>query len=316
MSFTRRSFLGAAVLGAVAVSSRQSFAADSKQRKFTLDLRAGSVGIGGDLRKQIDLAAKHGFESINGDAHFLAGLSDAQSQELVESMKSKKLKWGACGLPVEFRQDEKRFKDDLANFSKLAAAVQRAGITRMDTWLMPCHDDLTYTQNLRQHANRLGQCVEIMSDHDLRFGMEYVGPKTLWTSKRFPFIHSMKETRDLIEAIGKDGVGYVLDSWHWYTAGETLDDLKTLSNKDIVSCDLNDAPQGVPVDQQLDQKRELPTATGVIDLKGFLATLVELGYDGPIRAEPFNQPLNELGDEEACAATFTAMRRAFDLVDA
>jgi hypothetical protein len=59
MNLNRRSFLGAAAFGAVAVSSRQTFAADHKQRKFTLDLRAGSVGIGGDLRKQIDLAASN-----------------------------------------------------------------------------------------------------------------------------------------------------------------------------------------------------------------------------------------------------------------
>jgi sugar phosphate isomerase/epimerase len=316
MNFNRRSLFGAAIIGTALAANRTCFAVDTQPRKFSLDLRAGSVGVGGNLRNQVDLASKHGFESINADAGFLAGLSDNQIDELVESMKSQKLKWGACGMPVEFRQDEKRFRDDLAKFRGLAAAVQRAGITRMDTWLMPCHDDLTYTENLRQHAKRLGQCVEIMTDHGLRFGMEYVGPKTLWSSKRFPFIHTMKEARDLIDAIGSDSVGFVLDSWHWYTAGETIDDLKTLTNKEIVSCDLNDAPKGIAVDQQQDQKRELPMATGVIDLKGFLTTLVELGYDGPIRAEPFNQTLNELNDDEACAATFTAMRRAFDLVDA
>jgi sugar phosphate isomerase/epimerase len=59
----------------------------------------------------------------------------------------------------------------------------------------------------------------------------------------------------------------------------------------------------------------LPTATGVIDLKTFLGALVEIGYDGPIRAEPFNKPLNEMGDEEALSATAKAMRKAFALVE-
>ena len=73
--------------------------------------------------------------------------------------------------------------------------------------------------------------------------------------------------RELIAEIGRDDVGLVLDSWHWYTAGETADDLRGLTNRDVVACDLNDAPRSVPVDQQRDGVRELPCATGVIDLR-------------------------------------------------
>ena len=52
----------------------------------------------------------------------------------------------------------------------------------------------------------------------------------------------------------------------------------------------------------------------MINLKEFLEVLVEIEYDGPIRAEPFNQTLNEMDDETAVAATAKAMRRAFALV--
>jgi sugar phosphate isomerase/epimerase len=83
----------------------------------------------------------------------------------------------------------------------------------------------------------------------------------------------------------------------------------------VVACDLNDAPAGIDIDQQLDGRRELPAATGVIDLKAFLSALVEIGYDGPIRAEPFNQPLRDMPDEQALAATAAAMKKAFALVD-
>jgi sugar phosphate isomerase/epimerase len=54
----------------------------------------------------------------------------------------------------------------------------------------------------------------------------------------------------------------------------------------------------------------LPAATGVIDTATFLRALVTIGYDGPVRAEPFNRQLNDLGNEQAVAATATAMRRA------
>ena len=115
---------------------------------------------------------------------------------------------------------------------------------------------------------------------------------------------------ELIAEMGEPNVGVVLDSWHWYTAHETAEDLRQLKNSDIVACDLNDAPPGIPIDQQIDNRRELPAATGVIELKKFLQVLLDIGYDGPIRAEPFNAALNALDNNTACKATVESLRHA------
>jgi sugar phosphate isomerase/epimerase len=169
--------------------------------------------------------------------------------------------------------------------------------------------------NFRQHARRLREVAEVLGNHGLRLGLEYVGPRTSWVSARYPFIHTLAETRELIAEIGRDDVGLVLDSWHWYTAGETASDLRGLANRDVVACDLNDAPRSVPVAEQRDGVRELPCATGVIDLRAFLKALVAIGYDGPVRAEPFNATLRSLPAEAAVAATAHAMKKAFALLD-
>lgn len=284
-------------------------------RRFTMDLRCGSLGVEADQKQAMDLAAKYGFESVTPEAEYLATLSDAQSTELVSQLKQMKLVWGAGSMSVDFRSDEPTFQNGLRQLPKHAAALQRAGVTRTGTWLNPGSNELTYVANFRQHTRRLRECVKILNDNGLRFGMEYVGPKTLWASVQHPFIHSLAETRDLIAEIGQPNVGVILDSWHWYTAHETIDTLKTLTNADIVACDLNDAPAGIAIDEQLDQRRELPCVTGVIDLKGFLSALVELQYDGPVRAEPFNEALNKLANDPAVNATAVAIKRAFALVD-
>lgn len=54
--------------------------------------------------------------------------------------------------------------------------------------------------------------------------------------------------------------------------------------------------------------------TGVFDLKSFLNALVKLGYDGPIRAEPFKSELRRQPPEQALALTARAMDQAFALV--
>ncbi len=183
------------------------------------------------------------------------------------------------------------------------------------TWLKPCHPSLDYAENLGRHAGRLRDVAKILADSGLRLGLEYVGPKTSRTRAKFPFIHTMAQTKELIAQIGEDNVGVILDSWHWYHARETEADLLSLNNKDVVSCHVNDAPADVPIDLQSDGRRELPCETGRIDLKAFLGALVKIGYDGPIMAEPFSRALRAMPRDDALAATATAMKKAFALVE-
>ena len=312
----RRVFLGgvASLAGATCLGSTNLLASAS-ERKFTMDLVCGAIGVGANQREAIRLASQGGFESVQPSSDELARMSDRELEQLLGELRDGKLVWGAAGLPVEFRKDAATFKDSLADLPAQAKGLQRAGATRVSTWLSPVHGELTYTANFRQHATRLREVAKVLADHDQRLGLEYVGPKTLWSSRRFPFIHSMAEMKDLIAEIGATNVGILLDSWHWYTAGETEADLLTLKNQDVVACDLNDAPKGIEVDQQVDSRRELPAATGVIDLKSFLGALIKIGYDGPVRAEPFNQKLREMNKDDAIAATAAALRKAFALVE-
>lgn len=287
--------------------------ADSKH-KFSVDLVGGAIGVQANQTELIELAIKHGFGSVQPNAGYLAGLSPQQVQTTNARLDDAGLRWGAASLPVEFRNDLATFNGDMAKFPKLAAALQQSGVTRISTWLKPFHPSLTWLANFKQHVTRIRQICKVASDHGLRFGLEYVGTKSLWTRERHSFIHTMAETKELISEVNVDNLGFVLDSWHWYTAGETAADIKTLTNKDVVACDLNDAPKGIAVADQIDNQRELPVATGVIDVKSFLNALVEIGYDGPVRAEPFNKPLNALNNDDACAATSKAIKSAFQLI--
>jgi sugar phosphate isomerase/epimerase len=158
--------------------------------------------------------------------------------------------------------------------------------------------------------------AQVLKDHRLRLGLEYVGTQLLLVGKRYPFLHTMAETRELIAGIGTGNVGHVLDTWHWWTAGDTVADLRALTSADVVSVDINDAPKGVVKEQQRDNERELPVATGVIDLATFLNALHAIGYDGPVRAEPFNKALNALENEAACAAVSAAMHQAMGMIRA
>ncbi len=290
--------------------------ADSPQpRRMTVALTPGSIGVNVKNQKELnDLAQRHRFEAVEPITAELAALSPSQLAEIRADLREKNLVWAAAGLPVDFRGEESVFRDGLAQLPPLAAGLQRAGVTRMGTWISPSHPELTYRANFNQHANRLREVAKILDDHGLRLGLEYVGTQLLLVGRKYPFLHTLAETRELIDVIGTGNVGLVLDTWHWWTAGDSEADLLTLKATEVVSVDLNDAPAGREKTLQKDNERELPVATGVIDVAAFLRALHRIGYDGPVRPEPFNRALNALDNEAACAAASSSLHRAMELI--
>lgn len=300
----RRSFL---VLAAMAARLRATV------RGMQLHLSCGALGIKADLRQATDLASKYGFDSIDADAKTLSGLSDGELSDLLGYMKSKKVGWALGGLSVEFRKDQDTYASGFSQFPPLAKGLQRAGVKRVTTYVLPMSNDRPYLANFKLHAARLRECAKVLNDNGLRFGIEYVAPKTLWASQRYPFAHTMAEMRELIAEMNQPNVGLVIDSWHWHHAGDGGADIQSLKPSDVVSVDLNDAPAGVAKDQMVDGKRELPAATGVIDVKTFLASLEKIGFDGPVRAEPFNEAVRRMTPDDAASAAAAALKKAMAL---
>jgi sugar phosphate isomerase/epimerase len=315
---SRRDFLAGMLTASLAAATGRTArsAEPAPRRRMTMDLVCGNLGVKATQREAIDLAHRHGFESVWPDAAELARLSDGEVQEVLALLKSNGLVFGAAFLAVDFRKDEETFAKGLADLPAHARALQRAGVRRTGTWIPPGSDVLTYRQHFEQTARRLREVARVLADHDVRLGLEYVAPRTAWVSRRYPFLHTMAETRELVAEIGASNVGLVLDSWHWFHAGDTAADIQALRGGDVVAVDLDDAPADVPKDQQKDNARELPLATGVIDVAAFLKALLAIGYDGPVRAEPFNEALRQMPREDAVATTARVMKKAFALAEA
>jgi sugar phosphate isomerase/epimerase len=175
----------------------------------------------------------------------------------------------------------------------LARAAAAIGANRTFTWIMPSDDDRSLDENRRFHVERLAPVAAILAEHGCRFGLEFIGPKTLRDSRRYPFIYTAAAMLELAAEIGPN-VGLLLDCYHWYTSHGTLADIRALSAAQVPYVHVNDAPVGIDVDAQLDNVRRLPGETGVIDIAGFLQALAQIGYDGPVVPEPFSQRLRDL----------------------
>jgi sugar phosphate isomerase/epimerase len=315
---SRRTFCRSAVAGIAAMHLSQSFAQASRNPrvKFYKNLSGGHIGLRADQQQALECAVKYRFDSIAPNPGAFENKSAAEIREWVATMKSKGIGYGASGLPVQYRRDENRFKTDLAKLPRQAQILKQLGVTRMATWITPGHGELTYLQNFKLHERRFREIAKVLKDNGIRLGLEFVGPRTSRMRSRFAFICTQHEAMELVEAIGTGNVGLLMDSWHWYTSHGTVDELLQLSNEDIVHVHVNDAPPDIPVDEQRDNRRRLPTTTGVIDLKGFINALVKIGYDGPVECEPFDQALRKMSDNVKLQKTIESLNRLWALIEA
>jgi sugar phosphate isomerase/epimerase len=269
-------------------------------------LNTGAIGVKATLAEGLELASKHGFRGYHLN---IAEAHQVGAAQVADLAQDKNVRLSAWNFPVEFRQDEARYKSDLLELPKFAKTAAELGVFRTSTWILPCSDTLTYRQNFDLHATRLKNAAEILLYYGIRLGLEYVAPKTFWSSKRYTFMHTLGEMLELCEAVGPNA-GLLLDSFHWFTAHETVDHLKQLHNLHIVEAHINNAPK-LPADEQQDLSRTLPDETKTINLKAYLQTLQAVGYDGPVMVEPFSKTLSKLSADEACAATAKSLKKVW-----
>jgi sugar phosphate isomerase/epimerase len=156
-------------------------------------------------------------------------------------------------------------------------------------------------------VRRLRPVAEILKAYGIWLGLEFVGPSTLRAGHKYDFVHSMDGMRAVGAAIGTGNVGLLLDCFHWYTAHGTLGDIEALPPQEVVYVHVNDAKAGRSADEQIDNEREMVGATGVIDIGSFFSALRNIGYDGPVTVEPFNQAVRNMTPEQAIAATSAAL---------
>jgi sugar phosphate isomerase/epimerase len=269
------------------------------------NLSVGALGHSATFEESVKLAAEYGFAGVDPDLGYAREKGVAATKALLAKHN---LKVGGFGLSVRWREgdSDRDYAESLGNFAQECKIAAELGLTRCNTWVMPCSDKIPYHEHFNIFVTRMKPIAQILKGYGQSLGLEFIGPRTLRAPKKHGFIYTMDGMRAAAAAIGTGNVGFLLDCWHWYTAQATVSDIEQLDAKEVVYVHLNDAPKGIAVTEQVDNKRELP-GTGVIDLAGFFGALRKIGYDGPLTVEPFNQPLRDMKREDAVKATSAAL---------
>ena len=276
------------------------------------NLNTGAIGIRATLPEAIEMAAANGFGGVDFSIAEVAALVKDTSVSAVKDLfKRSGVTLGGWGMPVAFTTDsEEKWQADLAALPGYAALAQSIGASRALTGVMPFSNTRPFDENYAFHVARLKPAAKILQEYGIRLGIEFIAPKTLRNTGKFEFIYSLTDTLKLGAELGPNA-GLLLDLWHWYTSHGTQAELDNLTNHQVVAVHVNDAPAGIPVDEQMDLVRCLPGETGVLDCAGFLKALQRAGYDGPVTPEPFSKRVNEMVPKEALRATAEAMSKVW-----
>lgn len=276
------------------------------------NLSPGAVGIRATLPETLRLARETGFGGIDVNINEVSKLVAESSVDHVKGLFSEHgLRPGGWGLPVDFRKDGATFEAGLTGLPGQARTGAALGCLRVPTWVPPTSEERPFKDQFDLMTVRFRRIAEILRDHGCSLGLEFIGPKTLRAGRKYEFIHTMAGMLELCDAVGTGNVGLLLDCWHWYASHGTLDELRKLKVHQVVYVHVNDAPAGIPVDEQLDNVRCLPCETGVIDIAAFLKTLADIGYEGPITPEPFSQKVREMSAPDAARATSASLVEAW-----
>jgi sugar phosphate isomerase/epimerase len=271
-------------------------------------LNTGMVGIQAGVMESIDLAGRCGFGGVDLAMKSVAEVAGSLGVAAVrERFAAAGIRPGAAGLPPgRVSVSEEEWATAIRELPPLAALAQQIGYTRSGIVVLPFHETLDWQRNFDLHVRRLREMATVLDGFGIRLGCEYVSQLTRRAPYEHHFIHDMKGILELCAAAGRDNLGLMFDTFHWYCAGETAADIEALRAEQVITVHVADGPPGRRLEEHVAFERALPGQTGVIDLKAAGCALRRIGYDGPITCEPFCK-LSDVPADQAAATLSAAL---------
>ena len=270
-----------------------------------------AIGIQTGMRESLKLAKSAGFEGLDLDIDDARRLTKAYSIDYVRDLWAESgLKMGGWGFPLEWGGGNVEFEEGLKAFPILAELAADLGCHRTTTQVFNW-SNAPFNENWDFHIRRLKPAAEILNAYGHSLGLEFIGPAASRRMHRFSFAYDMNVVLDLAATIGTGNVGLLFDTWHWYTCRSTLDEVRRLTKDEVIYVQINDAPAGINLDDQLDDERCLPGETGVIPAAEVLQILNQIGYDGPVTPEPCNDKIEAMGPSAAAKVCLESLDRVW-----
>ncbi len=258
-----------------------------------------TLGISGRQGELLEITMTYRFKGMDIDIKEAVKRADISGIEAATRyILSAPIKIGGFELPVRWAGAEADFKADLAELPKMLNVATALGANRCYTTVLPTSDELPFHDNFKFMVLRLRELAAALAERGVMLGLDFYAAEERRNNGGYQFICQADPLLMLIQTIGADNVGLLLDVWNWHVGGGTVEKLRALRGEQIVGVRLSDLPADVDIAAAKDEQRLSPGDGAQIDSASYLTLLEEMGYEGPVSVAAHPTPYKDLKREE------------------
>ena len=127
----------------------------------------------------------------------------------------------------------------------------------------------------------------------------------------FKSVHTLKKAWEIVQVSGDPDATLILDAFHNWNSGSTEEELRSIPVEKISHYHIDDAEPSKPAGNQTDPDRVMP-GDGQIDLRAEIKALKEMGYDGTVSLELFNESWWKRDPRETLRVGLQRMKELFE----
>ena len=252
------------------------------------NLSPSAIGVLGRQSELLEIALTHRFKGLDIElGELLRRAQTSGPQQACRYLCSAAMKIGGFDLPWQWSGDEKAFQADLEQAGPLLEICTALNADRCFTTIAPTCEERPFHENFQFHVARLQQLADFLAPANVKIGLNLLAAPSDRADGGFEFIHQVDPLLLLVNSIQRENVGIVLDAWQWTVGGGDVSKLKTLRGDQIIAVRLADIPADADLATITNEQRLMPGDGGQIDAAALLATLEEIGFDGPVSVAPW-----------------------------
>jgi 2-keto-myo-inositol isomerase len=240
----------------------------------------GATTMHADLETDIRAAGAAGFDMVElWAAKLRVYLKEKSVDDLIALLVDCDLKPYSINSieHITFR-DEADYSKIKAECEELSSIAGKIGCPYVVVVPGKLPDNASKESIVEESCRVLNELADIAGAHGVSLAFEFLGQTDC-------SVQTLDLCNEIVEKVGRENVGNVLDTFHFYAGGSTYEAIASMKPEKLFIFHINDA-EDLPKEQLTDAHRLYP-GMGILPLKEIKAGLDAIGYDRMVSIEIF-----------------------------
>ena len=174
-------------------------------------------------------------------------------------------------------ENEQQFAGRVRSLLQIAGAIGCECVVANAYGIAP---DISPQQGKHMMIDGLKLASDIAAEYNVQLAYEFL-------TRQYP-AHTIADTMDVLEAVDRDNVGWLLDFHFFHVSDPSLEALEMAGANRLLMVHVNDLPNSPVADLAVGQATRVLPGDGQVAICALLATLCRMGYKRPFSVEVFD----------------------------